>query len=282
MTVYVIMPVFNRLHFTKSMLGYLRDQDADEPISIVVVDHGSTDGTSLYLKNQHDITVLEGDSSLWWAGAVDLALRYVFQLASVHDWILLVNNDTMIRSDYIQQLLNIARNYAPAAVGSVIRNIEPPHMLLSIGPRIDAWRLRVIDFFSVQDQPEVLSHDFTKVDALSGRGVLYPAEALRRVGGMRVRLLPHYLADYELSLRVRSAGWSLLVSTAAAVYSRDEYGNSYQPPNIFDRMFSIRSPAFVPGQLTFWWSASDNTQRLTLLFRSLLRLIMILSKRFLP
>ena len=265
------MPVFNRLHFTKSMLGYLRDQDADEPISIVVVDHGSTDGTSLYLRNQHDITVLEGDSSLWWSGAVDLALRYVFQLASVHDWILLVNNDTMIRSDYIQHLLNTARNYAPAAVGSVIRNIEPPHMLLSIGPRIDAWRLRVIDLFSEQDQSEVLSHDFIKVDALSGRGVLYPAEALRRVGGMRVRLLPHYLADYELALRVRSAGWSLLVSTAAAVYSRDEYGNSYQSPNILDRMFSMRSPAFVPGQLAFWWSASDNTQRLTLLFRSLLR-----------
>ena len=103
------MPVFNRLTFTQSMLKCLRDQDVDEPISVVVVNHGSTDGTSLYLNNQPDITVLEGDSSLWWAGAVDLALHYVFQISSELDWILLVNNDTIIKNNYIQQLLDISR-----------------------------------------------------------------------------------------------------------------------------------------------------------------------------
>ena len=270
------MPVFNRLTFTQSMLKCLRDQDVDELISVVVVNHGSTDGTSLYLNNQSDITVLEGDSSLWWAGAVDLALHYVFQISSEVDWILLVNNDTIIKNNYIQQLLDISRKHAPAAVGSVIRNIKPPHDLLSIGPRIDARQLIVSDII---EQHVKFTSDYFEVNALSGRGVLYPASVLRLVGGMRVNLLPHYLADYELALRVRSAGCRLLISTAAAVYSTDEYGNNYQAPTFLDRLFSRRSPAFLPAQLIFWWTASDHFQRLTLPFRSLLRIIMIFTKR---
>lgn len=274
MTVYVLMPVFNRLSLTKSMLECLRTQHVDEAVSIVIVDDGSTDGTGEYLAAQPDVTVLHGDGSLWWGGAIDLAVKHVLTKCSPDDWVMFVNNDTLIREDFIQSMLALARNHAPAAVGSVIRDIEEPHRLLSIGPRINAWRMRIGDVLDLFPGAKQADNHFWQVDALSGRGVLYPATALSQAGGMRPKMLPHYLADYEIALRVRSAGWKLLVSSETVVYSHEEYGNAFRASSIRERFFSVRSPSYLPARMSFWWSASTPLQRLTLPVRAALRALL--------
>jgi GT2 family glycosyltransferase len=265
------MPVFNRLPLTQRMVECLRAQQADEEIVTVVVDDGSTDGTGAYLAAQPDITTLKGDGNLWWGGAIQRALDHVLWRVSEADWIVFVNNDTEIQPDFIAQLLQTARHTAPSAIGSVIRDVTPPHGLLSIGARIDGWRILTRDGLGETGQnPDA---EAIPVDALSGRGVLYPAAALRAVNGMRPGRLPHYLADYELSLRVRRAGWRLLVSPRAAVYSHEDYGNSRPMPSLRQRLFSVRSPFYMPALLSFWWEASNWPQRLTLPMRAVCFLI---------
>ncbi len=268
MTVHVLMPVFNRLAMTQSMLECLRAQQADEPLALIVIDDGSSDGTGDFLRAQADVTVLQGDGSLWWGGGIDLGLRHVLTTASSDDWVLFVNNDTRIDRGFVQALLATARQHAPAAVGSTIRDMQPPHRQLSVGPLINPWRLRVTDAINDPSKREELARGVISVDALSGRGVLYPVPALRAVRGMRPRWLPHYLADYELALRVRSAGWLLLVSSSAVVYSNEEYGNAFRGSSMRERLFSVRSPAYLPARLSFWWSASSLMQRATFPLRA--------------
>ena len=264
MTVHVLMPVFNRLAMTRAMLACLRMQQVDEPLSIVVIDDGSTDGTDKFLQTQTDVTVLPGNGSLWWGGAIDLGLRYVLEKAAPDDWVLLANNDTQIEPGFVQSLICLARQHAPAAIGSTIRDLRPPHRLLSIGPRIDAWSFWVGDALETLGQDGDAGEDVRGVDALSGRGVVYPVAALKAVNGMRPRWLPHYMADFELSLRVCDAGWRLLVSPAVSVKSHDHYGNSYRASTLYERLFSVRSPSYLPAQLRFWWQASNFWQRLSL------------------
>lgn len=269
MTVHVLMPVFNRLAMTQSMLECLRAQQTYEPLSLIVIDDGSTDGTGEFLRSQADVTVLQGDGSLWWGGAIDLGLQHVLEKAMTDDWVLFVNNDTYIQPDFVQGLLNIARQHAPAAVGSAIRDLLPPHQLLSIGPSIDPWYFQVGDVFDTCGQRADASHEVVAVDALSGRGVLYPVAALRAVGGMRSRWLPHYLADYELAVRVRAAGWRLLVSPSVSVQSREDYGNTYRGATLLERLFLVRSPSYLPALIRFWWIASNGWGKFTLPWRLL-------------
>lgn len=253
---------------TRRVLECLRAQRLDEPLRMIVIDDGSTDGTGDFLSMQRDVTVLQGNGSLWWGGAIELGLQNVLKLGNKADWVLLVNNDTTFSSDFVQKLLDAARTNAPAAVGSVICDEKPPNQLLSIGAMLDPWRLRVGDKLdnlrSCEGQSQV--HD---VDALSGRGVLYPLATFLAAGTMKPRWLPHYLADYELAVRVRKAGYRLLVSEEAVVLSANEFGNAFKPASLGQKFFAVRSAYYLPAVLAFWWGASSNLERLTLLPRLL-------------
>jgi GT2 family glycosyltransferase len=265
MTVHVIVPVFNRLAMTQSLVACLLRQRPSQLLRILVVNDGSTDGSAEWLAAQDDIEVLNGDGSLFWGGAVDLAVRHLQTRAAAEDWVLLMNNDTTVADDFVQHLLDTAQTYAPSAVSSVIRDEADHTRLLSIGARVDAWRLLTRDLIDT-DRPKE-SAVVVEVDALSGRGVLFPMAGLIAAGGMRPRALPHYLADYELSLRVRKHGWRLLVSTSSAVYSGDDYGSTRRAHSWRDKLFSVHSPLYLPALLVFWWEASNWPQRLTLPLR---------------
>lgn len=262
MTIHVVTPVFNRLAMTQTLVTCMREQIVNQRLRILVVDDKSTDGTAPWLAAQQDIEVLTGDGTLFWGGAIDLALRHLRVTASEDDWVLLMNNDTTVAPDFLQRLLDVANTHAPAAVGSVIRDQRDPARLLSIGARVDAWRLRTRDLL---DKPglQPVSDTVLAVEALSGRGVLFPMAGLIAAGGMRPRALPHYLADYEVSVRVRKAGWRLLVLNGAAVYSDDDYGSTRRDMSLRDKLFSVRSPLYLPALLVFWWEASSWLQRLT-------------------
>lgn len=271
MTVFALMPVFNRLAMTSAMLDDLRAQVVDEPLKIVVVDDGSTDGTEGFLASQFDVLTVKGNGSLWWGGAIDLALRTVSNHAASEDWILLVNNDTHIKAGFVQSLLITARHLSPAAVGSALRQDYAPFKLQSIGPIVDAWKLMMDDVVR-HDNRETIEQQLGiyDVDALSGRGVLYPFRALQQAGGMCPKWLPHYLADYEVSLRVHAAGWRLVVDSTAVVYTSEEFGNTHRGIGLKERFFVPRSPSYLPAQLVFWWNASTVMQKISLPIRLLL------------
>ncbi|MTD94658.1 glycosyltransferase [Hyphomicrobium sp. xq] len=255
MTVYVLVPVFNRLAMTQTVIGCLRRQVLDDPLSIVVIDDGSTDGTAEYFAAQPDVKVLSGDGNLWWGGSIDLGMRAVLREAGASDWVALVNNDTRFGPDFLQSLLDTARSAAPAATGSALCDEDAPETLLSIGPVFNSWYSKIQDKLAAP-RPVDPQNPPHQVDALSGRGTLYPVAAIRAVHGMRPKVLPHYLADYELAARVRRAGYQLLVSERAITYSGNDYGNARRPKNLWRRYFSRSSPQFLPALICFWWSAA--------------------------
>lgn len=268
MTVYAVMPVFNRLQMTRCMLECLQAQVLGEPLRVIVVDDGSTDGTAEFLAGLDAITVLRGDGSLWWGGAMDLALRHLLPTARPDDWVLLLNNDTEIRADFVQALLDVACCHPRSVIGSVVRN-KADGKLLSIGPTIDATRMTTQELLQ-PGHADISVHGVCAVDVLSGRGLLLPVEGLLAAGGMRPRWLPHYLADYELTVRLKARGWALLVALDVPVYSENHFGSEACTISYQEKFLSIRSPSYLPALLAFWWQASSWLQRLTLPVRMVL------------
>jgi N-acetylglucosaminyl-diphospho-decaprenol L-rhamnosyltransferase len=263
MTVFVLIPVFNRLHHTQRVVEALRAQVCPQTLSVIVIDDGSSDGTADWLNDQQDIIRLAGNGQLWWGGSIELGLQFVLDKATDEDYVLFVNNDTWFEANYVAKLCEISRENADAIVGSVVHeeNCYPP--LVSIGPRININRLAVWDIFNELDQLERIQPRKTySADALSGRGTLYPVPWFKQFGTMRPTLLPHYLSDYEISMRFARHGARLLVSSEAITFSLPVYGVNAKL-SWWDRLFSERSPSNIIRRTLFYSMVGSPLQRMT-------------------
>jgi GT2 family glycosyltransferase len=212
-TVYCVIPVHNRKEITRQCMEYLIEQDYPE-VHIVVVDDGSTDGTGEYLAQcgLPNLTVLQGDGNLWWGGAMRMGMAFVAGLAQSTDYLLMLNDDVRIDTHFISFLVNTSMDREGAVVGAEQRD-EATGEPLEYGYRIDFWGMRFIPLDSAGD---------ARVDALPGRGVLFPYKAVARAGSLNTKLFPHYLTDLEYTSRVREKGWKLVVSRDGAVFTAKE------------------------------------------------------------
>lgn len=264
MNIFVLVPVFNRLHHTQRVVEALRRQTVANQIRMVFINDGSTDGTSAYLQKQVDVVELIGDGNLWWGGAIQKGLDYVYTQAIIDDFVLFLNNDTWFAPNYVETLLRVSIEAGNAAVGSVIHEENRSPSLVSIGPRVNINRLAVWDKFNeISDAERWDPQKIYRVDALSGRGTLYPVKLFGRFGGMRPHFLPHYMADYEIAMRFARNGVSLLVSSEAVIFSPPVYGNDVLNLCLWDRLFSMRSSSNIFHRVAFYMLVGTPLQRLT-------------------
>ena len=263
MKIFVLIPVFNRLPHTKKVLECLRAQTLVSELRIIIINDGSSDGTGQFLDSQPSVIQLLGDGSLWWAGAIQRGLKYAIEKADSRDYILFLNNDTWFSEDYVERLVETSKRTG-GAVGSVVHEENRDYPLVSIGPRIDINRMKVWDVLADLSASEARNpNESYCVDALSGRGTLYPVDCFKRFGGMRPFFLPHYLADYEVAMRFARAKVSLTVSTRAIVFSPAVYGNHVRNMGVWARHFSTGSSNNVIRYLFFHMMVGSPAQRLT-------------------
>lgn len=206
-TVFAVIPVFNRLHFTRECIGLLKAQ-THRPLRIVVSDGGSTDGTVEAVRAEHpDVVVLASREELWWTGAMAAGIDHALaQGRGEGDCVLMMNNDTRIPPDYVATLLRASRE-SGAAVGSLVVDSRDPARVLDAGEYVD-WATYSFPVRSHVDPGERLRTD---VDVLPGRGSLVPLAMIRKAGNVDAALLPHYLADYEFFTRLKRHGFRLAV-----------------------------------------------------------------------
>ena len=281
MDIYVLIPVFNRLHFTKKIIKCIREQTFKEILKIYVVDDGSSDGTGDWLNKQLDINIVQGNGNLFWSGAINLGLKNILKIANPDDWLLLINNDVLINPNYVETIFNIAKNNYPAAIGSIIKNKNGK--VVSVGPKIFTKSLKIKD---LNDYKKIFKNKklLKDVDALSGRGVIYPLKSIVEVKGINQYIFPHYFADYELSLRIKKKGYKLIISKDAYVSTEEDfdlikYQRKIQP--FFKKLSSKKSTSLIYSKFFFWWEASNIIERITLPLRIIIFIMLPILRKVL-
>lgn len=222
--IYIIIPVFNRLNYTLACLKSLSHQSIDD-YKIIVVDHGSSDGTSDAIKSEFpDVVLIYGSSDLWWTGATNLGVREVLNIAADDDLVLVINNDLVVEHDYLETLLSLHKQIPRSVIGSISVNINNPEKIVFAGVK---WNNKTAKFRPARSLNEPyssfkLKEEYYQSDLLPGRGTLIPVAAFKEVGIFDEARFPHYAADEDLSLMCKLKGYQVLIATNAIVKSHVE------------------------------------------------------------
>jgi len=264
--VYIIIPTHNRKARLKGCLLSLGGQSFRN-FQIVVVDDGSSDGTSEVLSSDFkDVVTLRGDGNLWWTGATNLGLKYVLKVCEKTDFILTLNDDVVIGKDYLLNLVSFAGKRPRTLVGSVLLREGGDGSILDGGYKQN-WLIAKGKALNRGKDLEYLPKDhYEETSVLSGRGTLIPAEVFFKLGLYDQKHLPHH-GDLELSRRAYLNGYRLVVYYGAVIYTHeDSQPGNLGLKNLWWGFFNIKSSRNIKER--FWFSilGAENVPRGVIFF----------------
>ena len=192
---YILLPVHNRRPTTRKFIECLAAQTF-EGYHLLLIDDGSTDGTADMVK-QHiaNHTVIRGTGNWWWAGCLQRGLDWLKAINPGPDaLVLFINDDVRFAPDYLERAVNVMKNKRGTLLLSQFESSIGDEAN-ETGIYADLRRLS----FKVADSP-------SEINCLSTRGLFGYWADIQRIGGFHPVLLPHYLSDYEYTIRAFRKG----------------------------------------------------------------------------
>ncbi len=189
-TVYILLPVHNRREITRRFVSCLMNQTYS-PYHLVLIDDGSTDGTAEMVREQiRSLTIIRGDGTWWWGGALQEGYKWLrARNPPLTDFVVIMNDDTEFEEYFLETAVAHLREHQKTFLLSQCYGKED-NTLIDAGTHVD-WRRFKFERPSDREQ----------INCLSTRGLFFRVKDFYEVGGFRPFLLPHYLSDYEFTIR---------------------------------------------------------------------------------
>ncbi|HSX04495.1 MAG TPA: glycosyltransferase family 2 protein [Rhabdochlamydiaceae bacterium] len=185
---------------------------------IVVVDNGSTDDSVALIKQSYPtLCMIENGENLGFAEGNNRGIEAA--LAKNADYILLLNNDTVVHPDILQAFAAAATEHPNAgAFGAKIYFYDEPTLIWHAGGDIDKHG-RCVHIGCGECDLEKKRETIAKIGYACGCAILIKSEVVRRVG----MLCPKFFLIWEeidFCWRVRNAGYDCLFVPKAKLWHK--------------------------------------------------------------
>ncbi len=234
----IVMLTFNQLDLTKECLASL-ERHTEMPYELIIVDNGSGDGTVEFIRKYEKrhpgkVRSIFNKENLAFSKANNQGIRI-----SGGDYILLLNNDVVLTKGWL---------------GKIIRCLESSENIGAVGPCTN-----------VASGPQKVSPGYSKLTQLdpyaaafalkySGRWVnchrlnafcfLVKREVTESIGLLDERFGPGGFEDYDYCLRIRQAGYRIML--AGDTYVHHVGGQGYEPNRLnYNELRHINKRIFI-------------------------------------
>ena len=228
--VFIVLPVHNRREVTRKFVECLKRQTY-ATYHLILVDDGSTDGTSDMVVAQIDpVTVIHGRGNWWWAGCLQQGLNAVSAMhPDTKDILLITNDDVLFDDGFIETAVSTLRKRPGCLL--LARSRDPTTgEIAETGVEADFRALR----FEIATRPE-------NINCLATRGLFLRWSDALTIGAFRPKLLPHYLSDFEWTIRGRRRGLKCITVPDVSIVSQATgVSGRIAPENVFGFVALLR------------------------------------------
>jgi GT2 family glycosyltransferase len=208
---------WNGRRFLDACLSSLRKQSLQT--AVLLVDNGSQDGSVEYVKHSFpEVMVLPLEDNLGFCRANNLGMQEALEQG--FESILLLNNDTTLAPDCVEQLHRVLHSDAAiAAVCPKIYFASEPKRFWYAGADFSLWTSR--SRYTGWKEEDVGQYDRVRsISQATGCAVLVRSSAIKKVGALNPQYWA-YTEDVEWSIRFRREGFWLMYAPAAHVWHKD-------------------------------------------------------------
>jgi len=252
--IYIVTPVFNRKEFTKNYLEAL-DKQTDKNFKIIIVDDGSTDGTSEMIEQEFpEVVLLKEEGDLWWAEATNIGVKYALDHGATY--VMTLNDDTVPLADYMEKMIYWLEREPDALQGALALNILNDEAVF--GGEVLSWKTgKYEDVLSKIPSDERFG--LKTVNVFPGRGLLIPSKVFSDIGMYDSNNFPQTVADLDFTCRAYNYGYKIYCNYDAKIkmYIDESATISLRENksfvNYYKHLFSIRGGGNLKWFFVFSW-----------------------------
>lgn len=212
------------------ILNYMRADDTIECVEsilnndyknyhLILVDNYSRDDSVVKLKKRFPETdIFTTGENLGYTGGINFGIRKARSLKP--EYILLLNNDTIVEKTFLTELVNSMETFPEAAAaGGLILAEHDRRTVWYAGGRLVPWRGLAVHNHKGKNYEDLQLKSIHPVSFITGCMIMFRSGKLDEAGSQDERFFM-YLDDIEYSARMQNKGFRLLFNPNSKIYHK--------------------------------------------------------------
>lgn len=216
----VVLVNYNGKDYNEACIESLRANRIDGEVRIIVVDNASADGSLQALRERYgkeeQIELVELNDNYGFSYANNEGIRLAKAWGA--DTVLLLNNDTEIKKNMLQELLACARRHPDSMIVPKICYSDARGRIWSAGGSVSpvVWKVQHI---GLDEEDRGQYGEECRTFFATGCCLLIPMRIIERAGMLDDRFFLYY-EDTEYSFRLRELGIAIYYCPQAVMYHK--------------------------------------------------------------
>lgn len=215
--VYIILVNYNGYKYTIECVNSLGKINYRN-YKIIIVDNASSDNSLTILKQKlNDCIIIDSKENLGFAGGNNLGIKYA--LHHNGDYIMLLNNDTLVKTDFLDNMLNsFNKDNKIGLVGCKIMYHPEKDIIWYGGGYID-WFKFIGVHYEMKQVDKGQCDTEKEIDFITGCCMLIKREVFEKSGLLSEDYFM-YFEDVDFCVKVRNVGYKIWYNPKAVIYHK--------------------------------------------------------------